>query len=64
MSPKAIAALLTCRFSSTLQVAMGIFLFSTFTGIYLSFFFDSSPTLTNVLVLECVFLGACFVGEI
>ncbi len=43
---------------------MGIFLFSTFTGIYLSFFFDSSPTLTNVLVLECVFLGACFVGEI
>lgn len=60
VSPGAIAFLLVKRFEHMLLVAMLISLSSSFIGIYLSFFIDSAPAPTIVLLMSawfiCVFI--------
>ena len=58
IAPGAIAFLLTKRFERMLAVAVAVTLFAGFTGIYASFFIDSAPAPTVVLVLTLIFLAA------
>ncbi|MGE7991250.1 metal ABC transporter permease [Pseudomonas sp. NPDC089554] len=58
ISPGAIAALLTRRFGAMLWVATGVSVGSAFLGVYLSFFLDSAPAPTIVLVLAGLFIVA------
>lgn len=56
IAPGAIAFLATRRFSTMLLVAVGVNLASMGVGIYASFWLDSTPGPTVILVLTCVFL--------
>ena len=58
IAPGAIAFLLTKRFERMLLVAVGVTLVSGFAGVYLSFFIDSAPAPTVILVLTAAFLVA------
>ncbi len=58
IAPGAIAFLLVRRFGTMLLVAVLICLVSMFAGIYLSFFIDSAPAPTIVLILTGLFLIA------
>jgi manganese/iron transport system permease protein len=58
IAPGAIAFLLTKRFALMLPLAVGITLFAGITGVYLSFFIDSAPAPTVILVLTLIFIGA------
>ena len=57
IAPGAIAFLVTKRFDRMLMVAVGVTLVSGFLGIYLSFFIDSAPAPTVILILTAVFIG-------
>jgi len=56
IAPGAIAYLLTKNFAAMLILAVGIALVSAFTGIYASFFIDSAPAPTIVLVATLIFV--------
>lgn len=58
VAPGAIAALLTRRFSAMLAVAVAVALGASLCGIYLSFFLDSAPAPTIVLLLAALFVAA------
>lgn len=58
IAPGAIAFLLTKRFALMLPLAVGITLLSGFLGIYLSFFIDSAPAPTIILVMTGFFIAA------
>ena len=58
IAPGAIAFLLVRRFSTMLIVASVIALVGSVLGVYLSFFIDSAPAPTIVLLLTIVFLAA------
>jgi manganese/iron transport system permease protein len=58
IAPGAIAFLVARRFEQMLAVAVGVTLFASFTGIYASFFMDSAPAPTVVLVLTAIFVLA------
>lgn len=58
IAPGAIAFLLTRRFEMMLAVAVLIALLSSFAGVYLSFFIDSAPAPTIVVLMTVIFLGA------
>lgn len=58
IAPGAIAFLLTKRFALMLPIAAGVTLVSGFTGVYLSFFIDSAPAPTVILVLTAIFIAA------
>jgi len=58
IAPGAIAFLLTKRFDRMLLVATGVTLGAGFAGVYLSFFLDSAPAPTVILILTGVFLLA------
>lgn len=58
IAPGAIAFLLTRRFSMMLLTAVGIAVAASLGGVYLSFFLDSAPAPTIVLLLTIVFVGA------
>ncbi|MEP5761380.1 MAG: metal ABC transporter permease [Litoreibacter sp.] len=58
VAPGAIAFLITKRFGAMLFAAAGITVFSSFAGIYASFFIDSAPAPTIVLVLTILFIAA------
>ena len=58
IAPGAIAFLLTKRFSHMLMIAVAVTFLSGFAGIYISFFIDSAPAPTVILVLTLVFIGA------
>jgi manganese/iron transport system permease protein len=58
ISPGAIAFLLTRKFSTMLLLATVIGIAASFLGIYLSFFIDSAPAPTIVLLLTVMFIGA------
>ncbi|WP_241073592.1 metal ABC transporter permease [Achromobacter insuavis] len=58
IGPGAIAFLLTRRFSAMLWVAVAVSLASCLAGTYLSFFLDSAPAPTIVVVLTAVFILA------
>ncbi|GGB53872.1 hypothetical protein GCM10011505_38620 [Tistrella bauzanensis] len=63
IAPGAIAFLLTRRFSTMLLLATGIAVAGSLLGVYLSFFVDSAPAPTTVLVLSIGFVLA-FAGTI
>ncbi|SFR42695.1 manganese/iron transport system permease protein [Yoonia tamlensis] len=58
IAPGAIAFLLTKRFGLMLVIAVAVTLISGFAGIYISFFIDSAPAPTVILVLTLIFVGA------
>ncbi len=58
IAPGAIAFLLTKRFDRMLMVAVGVTLMSGFAGVYLSFYIDSAPAPTVILILTAVFIVA------
>ncbi len=58
IAPGAIAFLLTKRFDRMLMVAVGVTLMSGFAGVYLSFYIDSAPAPTVILILTAVFVVA------
>lgn len=58
IAPGAIAFLLTRRFGAMLAVAVPVCLGSVFLGTWVSFFLDSAPAPTVVLVLTAVFVAA------
>lgn len=58
IAPGAIAFLLTRQFSSMLILAVTIATVGSFLGVYLSFFIDSAPAPTIVLLLAIVFVLA------
>ena len=58
IAPGAIAFLLTRRFSHMLIVAVVVAVAGSLAGVYLSFFIDSAPAPTIVLLLSIVFVAA------
>jgi manganese/iron transport system permease protein len=58
VAPGAIAFLLTRRFSAMLLVAVAIGLCASTLGIYISFFLDSAPAPTIVLLMTATFIAA------
>jgi manganese/iron transport system permease protein len=56
VAPGAIAYLLTRRFDTMLLLALGITAVATFGGVYASFFIDSAPAPTIVLLMTIVFI--------
>ena len=58
IGPGAIAFLLTKRFETMLLIGVTLTLISSFAGIYLSFFIDSAPAPTIILVLTAFFIAA------
>ncbi len=57
IAPGAIAFLLTRTFSTMLALAVLIAVLASFFGVYLSFFIDSAPAPTIVLLLSIVFIA-------
>lgn len=58
VAPGAIAFLLTKRFGMMLWLSMGIAVACSFFGVYLSFFLDSAPAPTIVLLMTATFIAA------
>lgn len=58
IAPGAIAFLVTKRFDLMLAVAVIVTLVSGFLGVYLSFYLDSAPAPTVILILTAVFVAA------
>lgn len=58
IAPGAIAFLLTQQFGRMLPIAVGVTVISGFLGVYASFFLDSAPAPTVILVLTLIFIGA------
>ena len=58
IAPGAIAFLLTKRFALMLPIAVSVTMISGFVGVYLSFFIDSAPAPTIILVLTVIFIAA------
>ena len=58
IAPGAIAFLLVRRFGAMLAVAVAVCMASMLAGTYLSFFIDSAPAPTIVLILTAAFLAA------
>jgi len=58
IAPGAIAFLLTKRFEFMLPIAVAVTLFSGIAGVYISFFIDSAPAPTVILVLTAIFIAA------
>ena len=63
IAPGAIAFLLTSRFPAMLMVAVAIAVTTSLLGVYLSFFLDSAPAPTIVLLLTMVFVAAFLEAE-
>lgn len=62
IAPGAIAFLLTRKFSSMLAIAVITAVIAAFFGVYLSFFIDSAPAPTIVLLMTIVFIAAFVVA--
>lgn len=58
IAPGAIAFLATKRFALMLPIAVGVTMVSGFLGVYISFFIDSAPAPTVILVLTAIFIAA------
>jgi len=58
IAPGAIAFLLTNRFAIMLPIAVGVTLISGFLGVYISFYIDSAPAPTVILLLTIIFIVA------
>jgi len=62
IAPGAIAILLTRRFSHALLVAVAVSVLVSLSGVYLSFFIDSAPAPTIVVLFALVFVVAMIVS--
>ena len=62
VSPGAIAFLLTRKFSTMLWLATAIAVIASLSGVYLSFFLDSAPAPTIVLLLTATFIAAFLIS--
>ncbi|QRM33375.1 metal ABC transporter permease (plasmid) [Microvirga sp. VF16] len=58
ITPGAVAFLLTKRFGTMLIVSVLIAVVASFTGVYVSFFIDSAPAPTIVLLMAATFVAA------
>lgn len=58
IAPGAIAFLVTKRLMLMLPIAVGVTVFAGITGVYASFFLDSAPAPTVILVLTMIFILA------
>lgn len=58
IAPGAIAFLVTKRFDRMLMVAVGVTMVSGLAGVYLSFYIDSAPAPTVILIMTTVFIAA------
>jgi manganese/iron transport system permease protein len=58
IAPGAIAFLLTKRFAMMLPIAVGTTFISGILGVYLSFYIDSAPAPTIILILTLIFIIA------
>jgi len=58
ISPGAIAFLMTRKFSAMLAIAVIVAVMASFLGVYLSFFIDSAPAPTIVLLMTIAFIAA------
>jgi manganese/iron transport system permease protein len=58
IAPGAIAYLLARRFSTMLVLATATAVLASFLGVYLSFFIDSAPAPTIVMVMTIAFIAA------
>ena len=58
IAPGAIAFLMTRKFSAMLMVAVVVAVIASFLGVYLSFFIDSAPAPTIVLLMTIAFIAA------
>jgi manganese/iron transport system permease protein len=63
IAPGAIAFLITRRFGVMLLVAVGVSVACSLLGVYLSFFIDSAPAPTIVLLMSLCFVAAFFVTQ-
>ncbi|WP_395448628.1 metal ABC transporter permease [Aminobacter sp. UC22_36] len=63
IAPGAIAYLLTDRFERMLLVSVLVAVLCSFFGVYLSFFIDSAPAPTIVLLMGMAFVAAFFVSK-
>ena len=63
IAPGAIAYLLTDRFERMLAVAVVVAVTASFLGVYASFFIDSAPAPTIVLLMSLVFVLAFFASR-
>jgi manganese/iron transport system permease protein len=64
ISPGAIAFLLTTRFERMLAVSVIVAVVASLLGVYLSFFLDSAPAPTIVLLLSASFAAAFLVSRL
>lgn len=64
VTPGAIAFLLTRSFGRMLAIAVAVCLLSMLAGVYASFFLDSAPAPTIVLILTAVFIVAFLVRRL
>jgi len=60
IAPGATAFLMVRKFSMMLCVSVAICIFSMMVGTYLSFFIDSAPAPTIILIMTIIFLAALF----
>lgn len=58
IAPGAIAFILTRKFSTMLVLSVVIAVIASFLGVYLSFFIDSAPAPTIVLLMTMIFIAA------
>jgi len=58
IAPGAIAFLLTQQFSRMLPIAVGVTMLSAVLGVYASFYVDSAPAPTIILILTAIFIAA------
>jgi len=58
IAPGAIAFLLTRRFAAMMIVSVAVGVIASFLGVYLSFFIDSAPAPTIVLLMSITFIAA------
>lgn len=58
IAPGAIAFLLATRFSRMMAISVLVAVFASFFGVYLSFFIDSAPAPTIVLLMSLTFVAA------
>lgn len=58
IAPGAIAFLITNQFKRMLPIAVGVTVLSGVLGVYISFFIDSAPAPTIILILTVIFIAA------
>ncbi|WP_318389712.1 iron/manganese ABC transporter permease subunit SitD [Enterobacter sp.] len=64
IAPGAIAVLLTRRFAQAMWLAVGLAVSVSFAGVYLSFWLDSAPAPTIVVLFTAVFVVAFIVSSV